>query len=376
MLKPLALCLLLAASIPSPAQDSLRDAYKDSFHIGVAINVAQIDGIDTRGDEIIQREFDSISPENILKWKAVHPKDGVYDFAPADAYVAFGEKHHMIIIGHTLVWHEAVPEWVFQDNHGKPLSREALLKRLHDHIFTVVGRYKGRIHGWDVVNEALADDGTLRDTPWRKIIGDDYIEKAFQFAHEADPGTELYYNDYLVEKPSKRQGTLALIARLKEKGIRVAAVGLQGHYSLDWPSTEELSATITAFENAGVKINVTELDVDVLPKATVQSGMADVKAEAQLTAASNPFTAGLPDRMQQMLARRYGDLFEVLIQHRPNISRVTFWGLSDADSWLNNWPVRGRTNYPLLFDRAGLPKPAYDVVLNATKAARAPQKRR
>ncbi len=358
-------------SIAASAQDSLQAAYQRCFRVGVAINKAQVEGKDPRGEAIIAKEFNSISPENVLKWKAIHPKLGVYDFVPADAYVAFGEQHKMLIIGHTLVWHEAVPDWVFQDPNGKPLSRQALLDRMHEHILTIVGRYKGRIRGWDVVNEALADDGSLRDTPWRKIIGDDYVEKAFEFAHEADPDAELYYNDYLLEKSEKRRGALVLLAHLREKGIQVAAVGLQGHYSLEWPSTTELDAAITDFAKAGFKVSITELDVDVLPRANTPLGAADVKASAKHSESIDPYPDALPGRMQQALATRYADLFRVLIAHPSTVERVTFWGVTDANSWLNNWPVKGRTNYPLLFDRTGKRKPAYEAVINVANEARA-----
>ena len=198
---------------------TLKEAFKNDFLIGVAINQKQFDNEDQRGDPIIKSQFNSISPENVLKWESVHPEPGVYDFTKADRYVAFGESNHMVIVGHTLVWHHQTPGWVFQDTNGNPVTREVLLERMHDHIQTVVGRYKGRIKVWDVVNEALKDDGTLRKSPWEKIIGDDYIEKAFQYAHEADPDAKLHYNDYSLENEPKRQGAIALIKKLKAEGI-------------------------------------------------------------------------------------------------------------------------------------------------------------
>ena len=268
----------------------------------------------------------------------------------------------MFIVGHTLIWHSQTPDWVFRDDQGKFVDRETLLARMREHIFTVVGRYRGKIAGWDVVNEALDEDGTLRNSPWRKIIGDDYIAKAFEFAHEADPQAELYYNDFSLEHTNKRAGAVALIKRLQSQGIHIAAVGLQGHYNLDWPTEQELGETIETFSKLGVKVAITELDVDVLPSATGYEG-AEVSMRFSSRAGLNPYTNGLPDAVQQQLARRYADLFSVLVKHRREIERVTFWGVTDGDSWLNDWPIRGRTNYPLLFDRAGKPKPAFDAVL-------------
>jgi endo-1,4-beta-xylanase len=281
--------------------------------------------------------------------------------------VAFGEKHKMFIVGHCLVWHSQTPRWVFQDDKGEPLTREALLERMHDHIRTVVGRYKGRIGGWDVVNEALNEDGSMRQSQWYKTIGDDFILKAFQFAHEADPQAELYYNDYNLEKEPKRKGAVELIKKLKATGEAVTAVGLQGHDNLDSPTVQQQDDTIQAFKALGVKVAITELDVDVLPRANRQN-TADISAVAAGGAGLNPYTSELPDEVQQQLAKRYAELFGVFVKYRDTVSRVTFWGVTDGDSWLNNFPVRARTNYPLLFDRQGKPKPAFDAVIKAAGA--------
>jgi endo-1,4-beta-xylanase len=240
---------------------------------------------------------------------------------------------------------------------------------MHDHIAAVVGRYRGRVNGWDVVNEALNDDGSLRQSQWQRIIGDDYIAKAFEYAHEADPKAELYYNEYSLENEAKRKGGVELIRKLLAQGVPVAAVGLQGHYHMDWPDADKVDATIAAFEALGVKVNITELDVDVLPR--VRSGnSADVSATAAANVDSNPYVDGLPAAQQQALAERYAALFRVFLKRRGAITRVTFWGVTDRGSWLNNFPARGRTNYPLLFDRAAKPKPAFDAVVGAARAAR------
>jgi endo-1,4-beta-xylanase len=213
-----------------------------------------------------------------------------------------------------------------------------------------------------VVNEALNDDGTLRQSKWLKIIGEDYIEKAFEYAHEADPQSELNYNDYSLENEAKRNGAITLIKKLQAKGISVAVVGIQGHDGLDWPSVEQEDASITVFARLGVKVAITELDIDVLPPVPHQQS-AEVSLSVKADPKLNPYANGLPDPVQKALAKRYADLFGVYLKHRAEISRVTFWGVTDADSWRNNWPVKGRTSYPLLFDRNGQPKPAFDAVI-------------
>jgi endo-1,4-beta-xylanase len=345
---------------------TLKEAYKNDFMIGVAINQNQFTGEDTNGVAIIKSQFNSISPENVLKWEIIQPRPGKdgYDFELGDRYVEFGEKNWMYIIGHTLVWHSQTPKWVFQDANGRALSgtnaadRELLLQRMHDHIQTVVGRYKGRIKCWDVVNEALNEDGTLRKSPWERIIGDDYIEKAFQYAHEADPDAILRYNDYSLENEPKRKGAIALIKKLQAEGIPIGAIGLQDHVKMDWPSIEQEDGMISDFAKLGIKVMITELDVDLLGR----SQSADV-AEMQKQHTSDIYKNGLPDSVQQALAKRYADLFTVFVKHRKDIALVTFWGVSDGDSWLN----RGRMNYPLLFDRDHQPKPAFKAVIKAAQ---------
>lgn len=367
----LAFFMLAGLIVPAGAQTasretgSLKDAYKDHFVVGAAINLSQIFEQDDRGTPIIANQFNSITPENVLKWALVHPQADRYDFTAGDRYVEYGLKHKMFIVGHCLVWHNQTPKWVFQDENGNPLTRDALLKRMHDHIATVVGRYKGKINSWDVVNEALNEDGSMRQTPWLKIIGEDYIEKAFEYAHEADPKAELYYNDFSLENEPKRNGAIALIKKLQAKGVPIAGVGLQNHDNLEWPTVEQEDATIGAFEKLGLKVSISELDITVLPSPN-KRGTAEMTATAEAQQAQNPYTNGLPEPVQQNLGKRYADLFGVFIKHH-GIERVTFWGVTDGDSWLNDWPVRGRTNYPLLFDRNGAPKPAFNAVIDAAK---------
>ncbi|GAB3820835.1 endo-1,4-beta-xylanase [Pontibacter rugosus] len=357
------------AQAATDASPSIKAAYKDAFYVGAALNGRQASGNDAKAIKLLQEQFNTISPENLLKWEAVHPKQGVYNFEAVDKYVALGEQNDMFIVGHTLVWHNQTPKWVFEDAQGKPVSKEELLKRMEDHIKTVAGRYKGRIDSWDVVNEALNDDGTLRQSPWLKIIGEEFLVKAFEYAHQADPEMELYYNDYNLWKPAKRDGAVRLVRNLQEKGIKVAGIGMQGHYGLHAPSLEDIEASIKAFSDLGVKVAFTEVDIDVLPNPSNRQG-ADIDATFEFDEKYNLYTDGLPDSVQQQLTQRYTDLFNLFQKHSDKIDRVTFWGVTDNDSWLNNWPIQGRTSYPMLFDRQYQPKPAYNAVLEAAAKAK------
>lgn len=365
---PFILAAGVLSAVGQDAVPTLKDAFKNDFRIGAAINQSQFEGDSPAEAQVIETQFNTISPENVLKWESVHPEPGHFDFQDADQYVDFGQKHHMFIIGHNLIWHSQTPAWVFEDADGNRISRAALITRMRDHIFTVVGRYKGKIGGWDVVNEALNEDGTLRNSRWRRIIGDDYLVLAYQFAHEADPNAELYYNDYSLENLPKRQGAIALIQKLQSRGVKIDGIGLQGHYKMDWPSTNQVDETISAFAHLGVKVMITELDVDLLPAAT-DSDAAEVSMNVAGSDKLNPYARGLPNAVQQQLAQRYADLFCVFVAHRGEVTRVTFWGVTDGDSWLNDWPVRRRTSYPLLFDRKCEPKPAFTAVIHTANPA-------
>lgn len=343
---------------------TLRGVYKDDFLIGVALNRGQVNGRNEKAGEIAARQFSTISPENDMKWQSLHPQPDRYDFRAADAYAEFAKKHDMALIGHTLVWHSQTPSWVFEGEGGKPATREELLKRMRDHIHQVAGHLKGKVKGWDVVNEALSDGGPdiLRDSPWRRIIGDDFLDHAFRYAKEADPKAELYYNDYGLENERKRANCVKLLKGMLERKVPIDGIGTQSHFQLNNPSLSEVEKTIKEFSDLGLKVMITELDVDVLPSRG-NAGIADINRREQGDASLNPYTAGLPDDVQEKLARRYADLFEVYLRHRKNITRVTFWGLDDGTTWLNGFPIRGRTNHPLLIDREMKPKPAFFAVL-------------
>ncbi len=350
---------LSSAAHHAVSQTALKEVFKHDFLVGAALNQSQFSGSDEKGAALAAAQFNTITPENDLKWERVHPALDIYAFDAPDKYVEFGEKNGMAIIGHTLVWHNQTPRDVFQDADGKMVDRETLLKRMHDHIAAVVGRYKGRIKGWDVVNEALNEDGSLRQSQWMKIIGEEYLVKAYEFAHEADPSAELYYNDFSLENAPKREGAIALIKKLQSQGVRIAAVGTQGHYKMNWPSMEQVESTIVEFAKLGVKVNFTELDLDVVPVTQRNQG-GDVALNSQKQLMADVYANGLPDSAQEALARRYSDLFAVFVKHADDVDRVTFWGVTDGDSWLNSG---GRVNYPLLFDRNHAPKPAFFAVI-------------
>jgi endo-1,4-beta-xylanase len=352
------------------AVTSLRELAPRGLLIGVAVNERQVEGLDPVAMGIVERQFSSISPENILKWGAVHPAPDRYVFEPVEKYVALGKEHDLAVIGHVLVWHQQTPRWVFAGEAGGLADKATLLQRMREHIQTVVGRYRGRIHGWDVVNEAIEEDGTLRKTPWLEAIGEDYIAKAFEYAHAADPAAELYYNDYNLSKPEKRRAAIRIVKQLRAMGLRVDGIGEQAHWGIGEPPLAEIDRTIAeTADGSGVKVLLTELDIDVLPRDPDMWG-ADLSKKATIRAATNIYPDGLPDAQQQVLARRYADIFSLVLKHRAVISRVTFWGVTDAQSWLHNFPIPGRVNYPLLWDRLGQPKRAFDAVVEVLREPR------
>lgn len=362
----IALVILILSVSSLSAQTSLKEAFKDYFYIGTALNNYQVLGKDTESIKLVEKQFNSITPENSMKWENIHPKPGEYNFEPADSFVVLGEKNNMFIIGHTLLWHAQTPAWVFEDENGNPASRDLLLERLKDHIFTVVGRYKGRVNGWDVANEAILENGDMRDSKWKQIIGADFIEKAFEWAHEADPDAELYYNDYNMFHSGKVKRVVKLVNDLQTKGIQIDGVGLQGHWGLDYPKLEELIAAFDAYSALNVKLMITELDMDILPNPSNYTG-AEISTNFELRKGLNPYPDTLPDSMQAVQSNRYAEFFNIFNKYKDKISRVTFWGVNDNYSWRNNWPVRGRSAYPLLFDKNNQPKPAFYEVIKTIK---------
>ncbi len=357
---------LSSCSTISKSNDTLKHAFKNKFLIGAAINSDQASGKNAKGQQVIINQFSAITPENCMKAEVVHPENEKFNFNLADQFVDFGVKNKKTIIGHTLIWHSQAPKWFFVNEKGDTVSRDEMIQRMKTHITTVMTRYKGKIKGYDVVNEAINDDGSWRQSPFYKIIGKDFIKLAFQFAHEADPNAELYYNDYSMAKPEKRDAVVKMVKDLKEQGVRIDGVGMQGHFSMDFPSVEEEEKSILAFASTGVKVMITEMDISVIPFPQGRV-TADVALKYKYDTKMNPYPNGLPDSVATALRERYASFFRMFLKHTDVISRVTLWGVSDADSWRNNWPIFGRSDYPLLFDRNYEPKPVVEDIVKMAK---------
>jgi len=342
--------------------DSLKDAYARHFFIGTALNSVQIREQDSAAARLIPKQFSAITPENIMKCEVIHPEWDRYDFDMADKFVAYGQKEKMFIVGHTLIWHSQLAPFV-----RKITSRDSLLSFMTNHINSVAGRYSGKVNSWDVVNEALNEDGSLRKSVFLEKLGEDYIRKAFELAAAAAPNTELYYNDYNIEQPKKRAGAIALIKKIQSGGTRIDGVGIQGHWSIKGPPLKEIEESIIEFAKLGIKVSITELDLTALPNPWDLKG-AEVSQNFEGSPFMDPYKQNLPDSMQAKLATDYEGLFKLLLKHRDKIERVTFWGLNDGNSWLNDWPIKGRTNHPLLFDRNFRPKLAFEKVIAIAKS--------
>lgn len=348
---PLFLAALLASTAVLAQQKTLKDAYKDYFPVGVAVAPRNLSGPEA---EFIVKQFNSITPENAMKMGPIHPEPGRYAWEAPDAIVAFAKKNGMKVRGHTLCWHNQTPSWFFTDAAGGQVTREVLLERLKQHITDVVGRYKGQIYAWDVVNEAVPDTGTsiYRASKFYEIIGEDYIEKAFEYAHAADPAAKLFYNDYNTESRVKREKIFQLVKKLKEKNIPIHGVGLQGHWSVYEPSESELQESISRFAGLGLAVQVTELDVSVHVK---EHGRRERTEADNAPVAAEAFTRQ---------AAQYEMLFRTFRKNRGALTGVTFWNVSDKTTWLDNFPVRGRKDYPLLFDEKLQPKPFFNKIVD------------
>ena len=331
-------------------QSTLKDAYIDKFYIGTAMNAPQITGRDIAAVNVIKENFNAIVAENCMKSGPLQPREGEFDFELADQFVKFGVENDMSITGHCLIWHSQAPRWFFTDDDGSDVSAEMLMERMKSHIHTVVGRYKGKVHGWDVVNEAIEDDGRYRNSKFYQILGEDFIKYAFQFAHEADPDAELYYNDYSMANPLKREGVVKMVEELQAQGLRIDGVGMQTHVDLHYPKLSDFEASMEAFAALGVNVLITEMDVSVLPTPNFNLS-ADITNNIEYQEKYNPYIDGLPDSVRVEFDKRYIDFFKLFLKHKDYISRVTLWGVNDGNTWKNNFPVKGRTDYPLLFDR-------------------------
>ena len=342
-------------------KESLSEKYNDLFYIGAAINEDIIMGRDSKSENIVRSEFNSITPENSLKWMYVQPTPNHFNFVAGDKYVELGVKDNMYIVGHALVWHNQLADFMKRTE-----SSGEFINHVENHIGTVVSRYKGKIDAWDVVNEAFNEDGSLRSSVFKNQMGDNYIENVFKLAEISDPDADLIYNDYNLYKPAKLAGVLEMVKRLQSNGTKISAIGAQAHWRLNSPSLKEIEQIILNISELGVEVMFTELDITVLPNpwklvgAEVTQNFSKFEGDPKM----NPYENGLPQSIEKQLAKRYEDIFKLFIKHQDKISRVTFWGVMDKHSWLNDWPIKGRTNYPLLFDRYYKPKLAYNKLIN------------
>lgn len=328
----------------------LKDYYKDYFLMGAAVTPRSLHGADSA---LIVQQFNSLTAENAMKMGPIHPKENEFAWKAADSIVAFAKKYRMKMRGHTLVWHTQSPGWIYKTSQGDTVSKAVLLERLKTHITEVVSRYKGDIYAWDVVNEVIDDNDSVfyRKTGFYKIAGEEFIAKAFEYAHAADPDALLFYNDYNTENPKKREKIFEMIKKLKANGVPIHGVGLQGHWSISHPPREEIEKSIEMFSSLGLQVQVTELDVSVYPGR--QGGQT---AQAQRDTAA-VFTA----EMERLQREKYKMAFEVFRKYRKHVTGVTFWNVSDRHSWLDR---RGKKNYPLLFDQNRQPKKVYWDVVN------------
>jgi endo-1,4-beta-xylanase len=340
-----------------PQNYGLKDYYKTSFKMGVAINANQIQEKDILGNPLILKEFNSITPENILKSEKVHPRANTYDFKLPDLFAEYGQKNDLFIVGHTMIWHSQLTEYVKNIR-----SKDSLLAFMQNHITKLGERYDGKIQAWDVINEALEEDGSYRKSVFYNVLGEDYITESFRLAQKATPKAELYYNDYNIEQPEKRAGAIRIIKKIKEAGLRIDGVGIQGHWNVNKLPLKDIEDSIIEFAKLGVKVHITELDLSMLPSPWDLRG-ADVNQNYPGSPFMNPYPDSLPQAKQLHLANQYDALFRLFLKHEDKIDRVTFWGVADGNSWLNGWPIKGRTNYPLLFDKNYQPKPAYHKVM-------------
>lgn len=357
--------LLLLTVTPSEAGRcrTLKSALGRYFLIGTAVNTGITNGTDSTDAKIVTGNFNSIVAENCMKGEEIHPEENRYNWADADRAVDFAARNGLAITGHCLVWHSQPPKWMFTDARGDTVSREVLIARMRSHITTVMQRYKGRIKGWDVVNEAVNDDGSMRQSPYYRIIGPDYIRLAFRFAHAADPDAELYLNDFSMAGQRKRETYMKIIRELQQTpGVRIDAVGMQSHNGMDYPDLQQYEQSIDAFASLGVKVMITELDLNALPNPE-HFGGADISQDFSYQEKLNPYKNGMPAEAEKRWTARMMDFFRIYWKHRHQISRVTLWGVTDRNSWLNDFPVHGRTNYPLLFGRDNRPKPVVQEII-------------
>lgn len=356
----LILSVLLLATC-TPKEQTLKSVFEGKFIIGAAVNGAQITGADARGDSVLVRHFGAIEPENCLKSAEIMPTFGQYDWTLADQYVDFGQKNGLDVYGHCLIWHsQCTPDFCY-DEQGQLISAELLKERMKQHITTVVTRYKGRIKGWDVVNEAILEDGSYRQSPFWQILGEEFIPWAFRCAQEADPDLELYYNDYSMHEPRKLETVIRMVKDIQAKGIRIDAVGFQGHLGMDYPDLDLYESHIRRIKDeTGIDVCITELDMSILPSVTQSADVSGVnfyeamrnpETREALMASLDPYRDGIPEEVYAAWNARMGDFLKMFLKNSDAIRRINVWGVCDSDSWKNGWPIPGRHDSPLWVDR-------------------------
>lgn len=322
---------------------NLRDVYESYFIMGAAVTPKLL----REQGSFIRTYFASITAENEMKFEALQPSRGKYDFKVADEMVDFAMNNNIKMRGHTLVWHQQTPNWVFESTNGGNATREELLSNMESHIKEVVGRYKGKIYCWDVANEIIDDkDDYIRKSKWLDIIGEDYIEKAFRYAHEADKEAILFYNDYNATEPTKSDKIFRLVKNLLDREVPVHGIGLQGHWNIYGPSIDQIKAAIELYASLGVTLQLTELDISMY---------------------NNEDNLGLlvpTEEMLELQAKRYKEIFSLFREYKEYISGVTFWGVADNYTWLDNFPVKNRKNWPFIFDINYQPKESYKKIIN------------
>lgn len=353
-IKFLPVLLLIGACSKPPVEEGMKDVF--DYSIGTALSTDQFQGRDPRADSLVKKQYNVLTAENSMKSMFLQPEYGKFAFAEADQFIDYAKQRNMQVIGHTLVWHSQLPPYA-----NRITEKDSLQTFMENHIREVGQHFEGKVHGWDVVNEALEEDGSLRKSIFLRLLGEQYLVDAFKLAQAATPSSELYYNDYNIEQPAKRAGAIALIKKIQAAGARIDGVGIQGHWHAGKVPFAEIEKSIEEYAALGLKVMITELDLEVLPRNF--SG-AEVSQRMENSAEINPYVKGLPDAVQQQLAQDYAQLFRLFEKHKDKIARVTFWGVHDGQSWLNGWPVPGRTNYPLPFDRNYQPKPAYHQIMS------------
>ena len=355
---------------------TLREAYRDYWYTGVSVNQWQVKADNGEGRKfdvtghisndqtadwpLIVNNFNWVVAENCMKCEVIHPQEGVYDFTLADQFVDKAKAAGLKVQGHCLIWHSQCAPWFHFDEKGNLVSPEVLKKRMREHIYTIVSHFKGRVDAWDVVNEAFEDDGSPRQSLFYKILGTDYIPLAFQYAHEADPSIQLFYNDFSMNKATKVEGVARFFRPLIQQGLPITAIGMQGHMILednvDNSVIKQYEHSINTIAALGVPTFFSELDLSVLPNPYGFSG-ANISDAFTYRPEMDPYKEGLTKEQEAKIEQFWVDFYKMLIPHHKDILRVNFWCLNDADSWRNDFPIKGRTDYATLFDRQNQLKP-------------------